>query len=114
MLTVDGLREADAQVLAQLRAHGDPLTAPRDTLLFFHGGQHEPDAARAKFKAIAAGGAVHGLAISVLSGRSLSLRGEHRGDPASLKPLIEWALAAAAEHDVEFDGWECAVVAARA
>ncbi len=97
-------------MLDRLKEMGDPLTAPRHTLLFFY---RRDGAEQYSFQTIVASAAEWSLTRAGGDEGGLILEGQLYVDPAALAPLLEWAAEAAEMASVEFDGWECAVVHTR-
>ncbi len=104
-------RAADRAVLEQLLKHGDDLSVPRDTVVYFylHGGER-----RASEEVLGALGAdleARGFTVRRAAVHDGVIGNADRAvDPVSLDALIGDMLELAETHDVDFDGWECAMI----
>jgi hypothetical protein len=102
-------REPDRAILEQLLKHGDDLSRPRHTLMFFYRIKNDDRPRGALFDGLIASAASIGLSVGRNDDDGLVLEGEMFVDPARLNDLIGWAEREAAIAGVEFDGWECAI-----
>jgi hypothetical protein len=93
--------ERDAMVRATLAEHGDSGITPRHTLFFFHGeGDHDDlneVARRAGF-------------VTSGQGETTVLETTMAVDEASFTPVSAMMQSWAAAFQLDYDGWECAVV----
>ena len=101
------LRQVDQVLLDRIVEMGDDLIEPRHTLLFFY---PPKDRGRASFGAVAAAAAEKSLSVTRHDEEGVIMEGHLHVDPMAIKALVEWAMNLASEANVEFDGWECAVI----
>lgn len=104
------LCKADREVVDNIVKHGDDLSQPRETTLYFY---HHASGDRASFDRIAAAAPERQLSVSRMDADSLILEGHLHVHPEALKALIDWAVEQATQANAEFDGWECAIVATK-
>jgi hypothetical protein len=103
-------RAADREVLKNAVAHGDDLTQPRHTLLYFYPLEDDDRSGGATFDSVITGAEKFGLTPSRNDDDGLILEGHVMVDPDSINALMKWAENAADRAGVNFDGWECAIV----
>lgn len=104
------LRKVDQALIERIVEMGDDLSQPRHTLLFFY---QPKDGARAAFSVVAAAAAEQSLSVTREDAEAVIMEGHLHVDPASIETLVDWAIDLASRANAEFDGWECAVVAAK-
>ncbi len=104
------LRKIDQALLDRIVEMGDDLSQPRHTLLFFY---QPKDGGSAAFGMVAAAAIERSLAVTRQDDEAVIMEGQLHVDPASIKSLVDWAMDLAERANANFDGWECAVVAAK-
>lgn len=94
--------ERDAMVRASLETHGDSGVTPRHTLFYFYG----DDEALGELNEVArrAGYITRGDAESLVLETTMPV------DAASFAPVSSMMQSWAAAFQLDYDGWECAVV----
>jgi hypothetical protein len=93
--------ERDAMIRASLAAHGDSGVTPRHTLFYFYGaGDHDDLAEVAK----RAGFLTRGQDDCTILETTMAV------DEASFTPVSSMMQSWAAAFQLEYDGWECAVL----
>lgn len=104
----------DAQILDVLTSQGDTdLNAPRHTLMYFYPTK-KFFGRKASLQPVADALATKGWAITTLSGKVLVAEAQQAADEVTVARRTAWAEDLAAQFDVDFDGWECAVYQANA
>ena len=104
------MRAEDKAVLQELQRNGDDLSSPREATLYFYRLKGDGRPGAALFDSLVTEGREKGLKVRRRDEDALILEGNLRVDPEALAPLIGWAVEVAETNQVEFDGWECAVV----
>jgi hypothetical protein len=104
------LRKIDQLLIDRIVEMGDDLSQPRHTLLFFY---QPKDGTQAVFSIVAAAAAEQSLSVTRQDEEALIMEGHLHIDPTSIKTLVDWAIDLAGQANVEFDGWECALVVAK-
>lgn len=104
------LRKVDQALLDRIVEMGDDLSQPRHTLLFFY---QPKGGTRASFGIVAAAAPDRSLTVTRQDEEAVIMEGHLHVDAVSIKSLVEWATDLAGQANAVFDGWECAVVAAK-
>lgn len=93
--------ERDAMVRASLMAHGDSGVTPRHTLFYFHGDGDHDDLSEVARRA---GFVTSGQDDATVLETTIPV------DEASFAPVSSMMQSWAAAFQLDYDGWECAVV----
>lgn len=96
--------------MGELRARGDPLTAPRHTLAFFYLFKGDKRSAELTLNPMAQRLIASGWSVVDLRADALIVEADRAVDAANLDVMIGEMEALASEFGVDFDGWECAVL----
>jgi hypothetical protein len=105
------IRPGDRAILEELAKRGDALTEPRHVIVFFFRFEDDARSAEAVCNPLAQRLISLGWTVSGLEADAVIVESERRVDPDSVNDMAEIMEAVAHEFGVDFDGWECALVA---